>query len=125
MTPARVPMLASLCLALAPVSAAAQPSASPGRAEATEGLARAFREGAEKLGVVGAGLLVLHRGEVVLETFHGHQDAGAKVPVDAETAFHWASITKTFTAVATMRLRDLGLLSLDDSAVRHVPELHA
>ncbi|HKB14719.1 MAG TPA: serine hydrolase domain-containing protein [Planctomycetota bacterium] len=123
MTRFRAETLASLFLAFAPAAATAQPSGSRPPAEATEGLARAFREGATQLGVVGAGLLVLQRGVVVLEAYHGHQDAEGKVPVDAETAFHWASITKTFTAVATMRLRDLGLLSLDDSAVRHVPEL--
>jgi CubicO group peptidase (beta-lactamase class C family) len=43
--------------------------------------------------------------------------------VDANTIFHWASITKTMTAIAIMQLRDRGKLSLDDPIVRYVPEL--
>ena len=37
--------------------------------------------------------------------------------------YNWASITKTMTAIAILQLRDRGKLSLDDSAVRYVPEL--
>lgn len=40
-----------------------------------------------------------------------------------ETIYHWASITKTFTGIAIMQLRDRGLLSLDDPVVKFVPEL--
>ena len=38
-------------------------------------------------------------------------------------SYHWASITKTFTGIAIMQLRDRGLLSLDDPVVKYVPEL--
>ncbi|MGH7150517.1 MAG: serine hydrolase domain-containing protein [Planctomycetota bacterium] len=123
MPPARVSPLASLLLAFSPPAAPAQPEGSRALAGASEELARTFREGVAERGILGAGLLLLHRGETVEEAYHGHQDAERRVPVDADTAFHWASITKTFTAVATMRLRDHGRLSLDDPAVRHVPEL--
>ena len=53
----------------------------------------------------------------------GYQDLATKRPVDADTIFHWASITKTFTGIAIMQLRDRGLLSLDDPVVKYVPEL--
>ena len=43
--------------------------------------------------------------------------------VDDSTLWHWASNTKTLTAVSTLQLRDRGLLSLDDPATRWVPEL--
>ena len=43
--------------------------------------------------------------------------------MDADTIFHWASITKTFTGIAIMQLRDRGLLSLDDPIVKYLPEL--
>src|SRR2546427_6785699 len=36
---------------------------------------------------------------------------------------HWASITKTLTAVAVMQLRDRDRLSLDDRVTRYLPEL--
>ena len=44
-------------------------------------------------------------------------------PVDEETFFHWTSNTKTLTGIATLQLRDQGLLELDDPAVRWIPEL--
>ena len=48
-------------------------------------------------------------------------DTGQRV--DDATAYNWASITKTMTAIAILQLRDRGKLSLDDPAVRYVPEL--
>ena len=53
----------------------------------------------------------------------GYRDVGAKAPVDADTVFRIASMTKSFTALCIMRLRDEGKLSLDDPAERYVPEL--
>ena len=41
---------------------------------------------------------------------------------NADTQYRCGSISKTFIAVAVMRLRDEGLLSLDDRIERHVPE---
>ncbi|HET6204182.1 MAG TPA: serine hydrolase domain-containing protein [Planctomycetota bacterium] len=122
MNPVRFALLWAIVPVPAPAGASTQ-ERPPAFATAWEELARAFRAGVEERGIVGASLLVLHRGEVVGEACHGHQDADRKRPVGEETAFHWASITKTFTAVAVMRLRDQGSLSLDDPAVRHVPEL--
>jgi CubicO group peptidase (beta-lactamase class C family) len=42
-------------------------------------------------------------------------------PPDADTQFLIASITKTFTAVLVMALRDEGKLSLDDTLEAHLP----
>jgi len=38
------------------------------------------------------------------------------------TIFHWGSITKTFTGIAIMQLRNRGLLRLEDSVVYIDPE---
>ncbi|MFF3288583.1 serine hydrolase domain-containing protein [Streptomyces sp. NPDC003023] len=40
---------------------------------------------------------------------------------DADTQYRIGSITKTFTAVLVMRLRDEGLLDLDDALEKHLP----
>lgn len=40
---------------------------------------------------------------------------------DADTQYRIGSITKTFTAVLVMRLRDEGLLGLDDPLEKHLP----
>src|SRR5215212_11002051 len=51
-------------------------------------------------------------------------DAGRR-PLDADTLFRVASITKTFTATAIVQLRDAGKLRLDDPLVKHLPEFAA
>jgi CubicO group peptidase (beta-lactamase class C family) len=53
----------------------------------------------------------------------GVQDLESNTPVTAETVFRLASLTKAFTALAVLRLRDGGRLDLDAPARRFVPEL--
>ena len=67
-------------------------------------------------GVVKDGKLVLVRGL-------GVRDTQSARPVDADTRFRIASMSKAFTALAILHLRDTGKLSLDAPAVRYVPEL--
>lgn len=73
--------------------------------------------------VVGATLVLVRDGQVVLRHDVGQQDRAGRVGVTPQTIFHWGSITKTLTAVAIMQLRDRGLLSLDDPITRWIPEL--
>lgn len=74
-------------------------------------------------GIVGGGFLLLRDHRVAHAHTFGLSDRQAGTPVDADTIFHWASITKTFTAIGIMQLRDRGLLALDDPIVKYVPEL--
>lgn len=53
----------------------------------------------------------------------GVRDVKTGAPVDTLTVFRIASMTKSFTAVAILQLRDEGAFSLDDPAERYVPEL--
>jgi CubicO group peptidase (beta-lactamase class C family) len=74
-------------------------------------------------GIVGSSLFFVRDGGVAAKAMEGYQDAQTKQPVDEHTIYHWASVTKTFTGIAIMQLRDRGLLSLDDPVVKYVPEL--
>lgn len=67
------------------------------------------------------GLLV--DGELVHVATTGLRELTSNAPVDSHTVFRIASMTKSFTAVAILQLRDAGLLSLDDPAETYVPEL--
>lgn len=78
-----------------------------------------------KAGIVGSSFYVVRGGRTIIADHLGEQDAEAHVPVDAQTIYHWASITKTMTGIAILQLRDRGLLKLDDPIVRYVPELAA
>ena len=73
--------------------------------------------------VEGSSLLVVRDGKVANRAVHGLQDHDLGKPVTEDTIFHWASITKTFTGIAILQLRDRGLLSLDDPIVKYLPEL--
>lgn len=69
------------------------------------------------VGVVAGGKLVWHAG-------YGTRDAavGPDAP-DENTLFRLGSVTKVFTAMAILRLRDGGHLDLDEPAVTYLPEL--
>ena len=67
-------------------------------------------------GIVAGGRLV-HVGTL------GVQDTGTNRPVTADTLFRIASMTKAFTALTVLKLRDDGKLRLDAPASEYVPEL--
>jgi CubicO group peptidase (beta-lactamase class C family) len=52
----------------------------------------------------------------------GVQDLATKTPVTETTVFRIASMTKSFTALAILKLRDQGKLSLDDPVSKWIPE---
>jgi CubicO group peptidase (beta-lactamase class C family) len=117
----------SLISALAPVSAAtslisaqAPPSApSPDWRAFTD----AFDAHARDLQLVGGSALLLREGQVAARHHYGLADRASGARIDDSTIFHWASITKTLTAVAILQLRDRGKLSLDDPISTWLPEL--
>jgi CubicO group peptidase (beta-lactamase class C family) len=82
-----------------------------------------YRQLLKQAGIAGSGLMIVRDGAIVARDNEGVQDLSRQTPTDDETIYHWASITKTFTGIAMMQLRDRGLLSLDDPAVKYVPEL--
>ena len=53
----------------------------------------------------------------------GVQDTAQQRPVTPDTLFRIASMTKAFTALSILKLRDEGRLALDDPADRYVPQL--
>ncbi|MDB5468753.1 MAG: penicillin-binding protein [Caulobacter sp.] len=67
-------------------------------------------------GIVQDGRLVVVRGQ-------GVQDIVSGRAVDADSRFRIASMSKAFTALAILKLRDEGKLSLDAPAERYVPEM--
>jgi CubicO group peptidase (beta-lactamase class C family) len=82
-----------------------------------------YRQRLSEAGIVGSSLFLVRDGVVVARAMEGYQELQTKQAVDEHTIYHWASITKTFTGVAIMQLRDRGLLGLDDPVVKYVPEL--
>lgn len=85
-------------------------------------LAAFVAEAAKAYDVPGVSVGVLFEGA---ETYaaHGVATIDNPVPVDERTLFHIASVTKSFTASALMRLAAEGEVDLDAPVRRYVPEL--
>lgn len=71
----------------------------------------------------GAAVGVVHGDRLAWSAGIGYADVASRREPDAQTLYRIASITKTFTGTAIMRLRDEGRLDLDDPVGRHIPEL--
>ena len=66
---------------------------------------------------------IVQDGRLVHVKGAGVQDIDTKRPVNAATLFRIASMTKAFTALAILKLRDDGKLTLDTPVETYVPEL--
>jgi CubicO group peptidase (beta-lactamase class C family) len=73
--------------------------------------------------IAGAAAGVVHGDELVWSGGAGFADIASQRPAGPDTLYRIASITKTFTGTAIMRLREAGKLDLDDPAVQWLPEL--
>jgi len=90
-------------------------------ASSWEGLCDFVRQEMEKTIVPGVALGVLYQGEVLTAGF-GVTSTENPLPVTPETLFQVGSITKTFTAMAAMRLVELGKLALDVPLRTYLPK---
>ncbi|HLF45185.1 MAG TPA: serine hydrolase domain-containing protein [Chitinophagaceae bacterium] len=54
---------------------------------------------------------------------YGYTDIEKKIPVTSTSLFRIASMSKSFTTMAILKLRDEGRLNLDDPAYFYIPEL--
>lgn len=72
--------------------------------------------------VPGASLAVVQRGRRTLVRAYGYRDRESSLPATPRTVYGLASVTKSFTALAVLRLEEQGKLSTQDPIVRHLPE---
>jgi CubicO group peptidase (beta-lactamase class C family) len=82
-----------------------------------------YKDYAEKNHFPGFAYGILVDGKLVHTGSMGYTNLDRKVPVTTQSLFRVASMSKSFTAMAILQLRDAGLLSLDDRADRYIPEL--
>jgi CubicO group peptidase (beta-lactamase class C family) len=67
--------------------------------------------------------LVWRRGEVVQVDTIGQRDIAAGLPMERDTLFRIASMTKPVTSLAALMLLEEGRLNVDDAVTRWLPEL--
>ncbi len=73
-------------------------------------------------GEPGAAVLIMVGDDVVFDRGYGIADLSDGRPIDGDTFFNIASVSKQFTAVAVLQLAERGLLSLDDEVRKYFPE---
>ena len=71
----------------------------------------------------GATLGLIRRGRPPYVKGYGFRNREAKLPATPRTMFGIASVTKSFTALAILRLAEEGRLRVSDPVTRHLPEL--
>jgi CubicO group peptidase (beta-lactamase class C family) len=72
--------------------------------------------------LAGAATLVWRDGRVVHTASLGRRDLVTNLPVERDTIFRIASMTKPLTTVAALMLYDEGRFALDEPIARHAPE---
>lgn len=82
-----------------------------------------FRANAEANHYVGQVWGAVVDDELVFFDTFGVADIERRTPVDEHTRFHIASLTKSFTCLAILALRDEGALALHDPVAHYLPEL--
>lgn len=70
----------------------------------------------------GAAVFVSIEGEPVCQKYFGMANIDTSVKISADTTFRIGSITKQFTATAILRLKERGLLELDDTVDKYIPD---
>ena len=81
-----------------------------------------FKEAHEK-GLFDGTWLFAENGEIVSKGAYGPRDLEGKLPIQEDSIFDIASVSKQFTAAAVMIARRKGLLGLDDEITKFFPEI--
>lgn len=117
--------LTALSLTVTPIAAMAQtaPAVPPAVAAALPEIDRIFANYRIDTHTPGLVYGIVVDGKLVHVKGLGVQDLEQKRPVTADSLFRIASMSKAFTAVTIMKLREEGKLSLEDLAEQHVPEM--
>jgi CubicO group peptidase (beta-lactamase class C family) len=106
-----------------PVPRFTDPARKPKLQAAFPEIEKIFEDFQKQRGIPGMVFGVVIDGELALVKAYGVRDRKSQDPVTPDTAFRIASMTKSFTALAILKLRDAGKLSLDDPASKWIPEL--
>jgi CubicO group peptidase (beta-lactamase class C family) len=113
-------LLAILLLAIAPLTLAADDKP-PTTAQALE-LARLWLDGQRAYeGVPGMSAAIVNDQKVLWSGGSGQADPATNRVATADTLYSICSVSKLFTSLAVMQLRDEGKLALDDPLAKHLP----
>ncbi len=69
----------------------------------------------------GISAAIVHDQDLLWSRGFGYADLESEVAVSPQTIFSVCSVSKLFTSIAVMQLRDAGTLNLDDPVAKHLP----
>ncbi|QWC55909.1 serine hydrolase [Erythrobacter sp. 3-20A1M] len=95
--------------------------AAPAHAQSEADIAR-FADAESESGQFMGAVLVARDGTVLFDRGYGDADLEWNIANDGDTKFRIGSLTKQFTAVATLMLRDQGKLKLDAPVSTYLPD---
>lgn len=90
--------------------------------DALAGMVPALKGLVDQQALSGIVTLVWRRGEIVQVDAIGHRDIEAGLPMERDTLFRIASMTKPVTTLAALMLVEEGKLKLDDPITKWLPE---
>jgi D-alanyl-D-alanine carboxypeptidase len=96
-------------------------AAAPGIVAACAALDREITSDLQARGIPGLSIAVVHGHEMLWHRDYGMADLAQGHKVEPLTRFRLGSISKLFTAIAVVQLRDAGRLGLDDKVTQHLP----
>ena len=116
-------LLACTALLPLPLPAVAQTAAARDNGELAAAADALFEAWARENHVPGLVYGVVKDGRLLFVKGIGTQDQESENPITPDSRFRIASMSKAFTALTILDLRDQGKLRLDDLAETHVPEM--
>lgn len=115
------PLIGAILAIFTVTGALAQPPSTP-PTDITNSMNTRFQKFMESAHVPGVVWGIVQNGKLAYAGALGVQDIDTRRPVTTSTNFRIASMSKAFTALAILSLRDEGKLSLDAPLERYVPE---
>ncbi|WP_312761176.1 serine hydrolase domain-containing protein [Epilithonimonas sp.] len=73
-------------------------------------------------GDLSGGILVAKGDKIIFEKYRGFGREGKQMPIDANTPLHVASVSKTMTAMAVLKLVEAGKLKMEDDLTKFFPK---
>jgi CubicO group peptidase (beta-lactamase class C family) len=118
----KLTMVLILCLTFSTISMNAQNNNS--HAELIKECEDLILSKMESDNIVGVSAAIIIDDSVIWKNGFGYADKENKVPMTENTVVNIASVTKTFTALATMQLQEKGLLDINQPLNKYLPQFH-
>jgi CubicO group peptidase (beta-lactamase class C family) len=111
-----------LCLIPALPAGAADPKVAPEKVKAAVAeLDKLAEQTLKRTGVPGIAIAIVHHDKVVFLKGYGVREAGKNEPIDADTVFQLASVSKPITTTVLARLVGKKQIDWDDRVIDHDP----